>query len=226
MSLTVASGLFLLLIFRKKAELLKTVLVVLTFTLARIFFASQWKSLTGSVNTFVPSASFHILLLCNFLVLSLAFILAVNRLTNQHFSSLAWTTNNLCRNILIGLAAGSFLLFILTFNKTIELENLLPAAFFSFLIASWQEETVFRGYLTKYLCRKLAVEEALIYQALIYSSAHIGFYAFSPLSTLLLSLIFAFGLGLLFGYLRLATKSQLPAFIIHGMVDTAFLIIR
>jgi membrane protease YdiL (CAAX protease family) len=224
--LTVASGLFLLLIFRKKAELLKIILIVSTFVLARIFFASVWKSLTGSLNTAVPSASFYMLLLSNFLILSLAFILGVNRLTNQRLSSLGWTTSNLFRNTFIGLTAGSFFLFLLTFNKTIKLENLLPAAFFSFLIASWQEETIFRGYLITYLRRKFAAEEALIYQALIYSLAHIGFYAFSPPATLVLSLIFAFVLGLIFGCLKVATKSQLPAFIAHAMVDIAFLTIR
>jgi membrane protease YdiL (CAAX protease family) len=223
MSLTVVAGLLLLLAFRNKADLFKIVVIVSTFSIARIFFASAWKSLTGSINTIVPSASFYMLLLANFLVLSVAFILGVNRLTNQRFRSLGWTTNNLVRNTLIGLAIASALFFLLTFKKTIELPNLIPAILFSFPLASWQEENIFRGYLTAYFRRKFPPEEAVIYQALIYAVAHIGFYPFAPLVSLVLSLIFAFVLGLIFGCLRLAAKSQVPAFIAHAIVDVAFL---
>lgn len=224
MLLTIVLGLFLLFVFRNKSDLLKIIVIILTFSIARTFFASAWKSITGNINSINPSAAFWLLLLFNFFILSVLFILGVNRLTKQQFRLLGWTKNKIVKNTLIGLIVGSFFFLFLTFNKSIKIENLPAAVFFSFLIASWQEENIFRGYLIRYLGHKFDIEETIVYQALIYSLAHIGFYSFSTIIGLTLSLIFAFILGLFFGYLRIETKSQIPAFIAHGIIDTAFLI--
>lgn len=223
MLLTIASGLLLLLIFRNKPDLLKIVLIVLTFTIARIFFASAWKSLTPGIDTIVTSASFCLLLSYNFLIISVAFILTVNHLTKHSFSTLGWTKTKITRNILLGIIVSAPFFLLLTFNKPIKYQTLFPALFFAFLIASWQEENIFRGYLMGYLAHKFDTPEAVIYQALIYSLAHIGFYPFSSIVSLLASLVFAFVLGLVFGLLRHAAKSQIPAFVAHAIIDIAFL---
>jgi membrane protease YdiL (CAAX protease family) len=224
MLLAVLVGLFLLFLFRQKSDILKLVLIIATFSVARVFFASGWKSLTGQITSIKPSAFFYFLLLANFFILSVLFILAVNHLTKRTFASLGWTSRAIIKNTLIGLIFGTCFFLLLTFNKPLKLQNLFPAAFFSFLIASWQEENIFRGYLMGYFTRRFDIEQAIIYQALVYSLAHMGFYLFLPISSLILSLIFAFILGLLFGYLRIKTKSQVPAFVAHTIIDVAFLI--
>jgi membrane protease YdiL (CAAX protease family) len=96
--------------------------------------------------------------------------------------------------------------------------------FFSFLIAAWQEENLFRGYLTGYLKKRFSSEETVILQALIYSLAHLGFYPWQLFPNLIISFIFAFLLGLVLGFLKLTTKSQIPGFICHGMIDMALLL--
>jgi membrane protease YdiL (CAAX protease family) len=151
-------------------------------------------------------------------------IFAANRFTDESFRSLGWTDDNMVRNSLIGLVVGAGFFFVLSLSKKFEFHKLGPAIFFGFLIAAWQEENIFRGYLIKYLDERFDVEVTIIYQALIYSLCHIGFYLISPVINLIVSLVFAFIAGLVFGFLRLKTKSQIPGFLAHGIIDLAFLI--
>ena len=224
MFLTVLVGLLFLWADRRKSETLKVTLIITTFCISRMFFRFAWQSVTGGAIAVSPTADFYLLLVLNFITLSIIFLPVVNLFTPQRFGTLGWTKDKIGRNLLFGFVLGGLSFFILTFHKNLKPENLPIAIFFSFFIASWQEETIFRGHLLTYFTRRFDTEEAIIYQALAFALAHIGFYPFHPLVNLVVSLVFAFVIGLILGYVRLKTKSQIPGFILHGMIDVAFLI--
>ncbi len=223
--LIVIVGLCLLFVCKRKSEFIKLIVIIVTFGIARALFGLGWKGLTGGDIKIISSNAFIFLLLFNFLILSILFIFGINFITNKRFVSVGWGMNGITRNILIGLTVGILLFLVLTFNKSVNYEKLPLAIFFSFLIASWQEENIFRGHLMLFLGHRFNAYESIIYQAIVYSIAHVGFYSFYPLPVFIASLIFAFIFGLIFGFLRMSTTSQIPAFVVHGMIDTAFLVI-
>jgi len=214
-------GLFLIFLFKDRSELLKVMLIILTFYLARIFFGLEWRIVTGGLCNVIVTWQFYKLLAENFVILSLVFMIGSGLILKRSFTELGWIKEQVFRNILLGLFIGLIFFFLLTGVNPIKWHKLPAAIFFSFFIASWQEENIFRGYLVNYLGKRFNQVETTIYQALIYSFAHIGFYDFYPLSNLIFSVVFAFILGLIFGYLRLKTKSQIPAFMTHAIIDVA-----
>lgn len=224
MTLTVILGMLFLFISKRKSYFFKVVTIILTFSIARVLFGTAWRTITPNINTTEPSCAFYVLLTANFFILSVLLIHTANYFTNESYKSLGWTGNNTTKNSLIGLATGGLIFLILTLNKGIEFHKFGPALFLGFLIASWQEENIFRGYLMKYLSRKFDMEETIIYQAMIYSLCHIGFYSFFPTLNLIVSLGVAFIMGIIFGCLKLKTESQIPGFLAHGIIDVAFLI--
>lgn len=220
---TVLLGLFLIYIAR--SPLAKIIILILTFAAARVFFGWAWRALAADI-IIIPSPGLFRLFLLNILCLSILLILGTSYILGLKFKAMGWTGDKIILNSAIGLAAGGFFFFMLSLNKTIKPENLPWAICFGFFIASWQEENIFRGFLPNYLLsRNYSKESTIIIQALIFSLAHLGFYNFMPLFNLVFSLLFAFILGLLFGFLRIYTGSQVPAFIAHGLIDVGLLMI-
>jgi membrane protease YdiL (CAAX protease family) len=90
----------------------------------------------------------------------------------------------------------------------------LSNIFFGFAIASFQEETIFRGFLFDALHERFNTFWSVIFQALIFSVAHIGYY---PLDRWIL-FILAFFLGIVYGALRAKRGSVIAAWISHGLI--------
>lgn len=224
-AITVFIGLTLLYAARHNKDSLKIGIIILAFFVARIFFGLDWRLMTGSLDAISFENDFLLLLILNFSLLSAIFIFGVNCIIKKNLQSIGWVKKGLLKNIFFGAVVGGVFFLALTFQKTIEYENLIIAVFFSFCIASWQEENIFRGYLLEFLNKKYDSMESVMYQAFIFSVAHIGFYSFFPVVNLLFSLVFAFITGLIFGYLRVKTDSQISAFIAHGLIDVAILIV-
>lgn len=86
--------------------------------------------------------------------------------------------------------------------------------FFGFAIAGFQEETIFRGFLTEALQQKFSVLWSVILQAVIFAVAHIGYLPMERWVFFILAFVF----GLLFGVLRQTRGSLMSAWIAHGLI--------
>jgi membrane protease YdiL (CAAX protease family) len=96
--------------------------------------------------------------------------------------------------------------------------DLLLGWFFGFAIASFTEETVFRGFLMRVLTDKVDRWGANLLQAAIFSISHIGMAPFVSLGFLIFSLMFRFASGLLFGWLKMKRGTLLASGIVHGFI--------
>jgi membrane protease YdiL (CAAX protease family) len=90
--------------------------------------------------------------------------------------------------------------------------EVLLMLFFGFAIASFQEETMFRGFLQNVLTEKAGKWQGNVLQAAIFSIAHIGYY---PLIVWPL-FILAFVLGIVFGWLKMKRGTLIVPGIAHG----------
>lgn len=89
---------------------------------------------------------------------------------------------------------------------------------FGFAIASFTEETVFRGFIQGVLSEQTKPWIANLVQALVFAVSHIGMAAFVSVGSEAFGLLFRFGSGLLFGWLRNKRGSLLPGGIVHGFI--------
>jgi len=96
--------------------------------------------------------------------------------------------------------------------------DLVLGWFFGFGIAAFQEGTIFRGFLQGEFTRRYGSWVGNLLQALIFSLAHLGMTPFGSIGGEIFSLVFRFGSGLLFGWLRMKRGSLLPAGIVHGFI--------
>lgn len=85
---------------------------------------------------------------------------------------------------------------------------------FGFAVASFQEETLFRGFLQPVLAERVGARPAVLLQAVAFSAAHVGYY---PLAAWYLFAV-AFVGGLVFGWLRHRRGRLLAPGIAHGLV--------
>jgi membrane protease YdiL (CAAX protease family) len=96
--------------------------------------------------------------------------------------------------------------------------DLLLGWFFGFGIAAFQEETIFRGFMQGELSRRYGEWTGIVLQAFIFSFSHLGMTPLASIGDEVFSLLFRFGSGLLFGWLRVRRGTLLPAGIVHGLI--------
>lgn len=89
----------------------------------------------------------------------------------------------------------------------------LMTVFFGLAIASFQEETIFRGFLQNVLTERFGKWQGNILQAATFSIAHIGYYTLNAWPLFLL----AFILGIAFGWLKMSRGTLLAPWIAHGL---------
>ncbi len=90
--------------------------------------------------------------------------------------------------------------------------EILLMLFFGFAIASFQEETLFRGFLQNVLTERVGKWLGNVLQAAIFSIAHIGYF---PLNAWPL-FILAFLVGIVFGWLKMKRGTLIVPGIAHG----------
>ncbi len=104
------------------------------------------------------------------------------------------------------------------FNPIQILTDLLLGLFFGFFIASFTEETLFRGFLQKLLLQKIKPRYANLCQALIFSISHFGIDINTTWEGLLFLLIMRFVIGIILGLLVQHRGNLLSAGIAHGIL--------
>lgn len=91
----------------------------------------------------------------------------------------------------------------------------------AFIKTALAEEILFRGFLAKFLIKKLGFKSGNILQALIFGILHLLLFAFltNNIIVLFLCFVFPFSIALIGAYIneKKANGSILPSFIIHGL---------
>ncbi|HKJ57792.1 MAG TPA: CPBP family intramembrane glutamic endopeptidase, partial [Halobacteriales archaeon] len=95
-----------------------------------------------------------------------------------------------------------------------SLVGTLLGVVFGFAVASFHEETLFRGFLQTAIADRVGEWPAVVLQAVAFSAAHVGYY---PLSAWYLYVV-AFVAGLVFGWLRKRRGRLVVPGIAHGLV--------
>jgi len=90
--------------------------------------------------------------------------------------------------------------------------GVLLSVAFGFLVASWSEENLFRGYLQPLLVSRWGLGPGILVQAALFSLAHVGYAQAWPFFVLL------FATGIVLGWLRGRDGSLVAAFVAHGLV--------
>jgi len=227
-------------ISKKAPALLATILITLLIPEASFRFA-------GSL-----SESFSILWnylhhLCQmFLALIITIILAIC-IKNESFSKLGYNIHNWRWSLktAIVFSIGYFLISLVVMalgnsssflNYELSLFNIIADLFFDFFITPLSEEILFRGLimgiLLVYIKKKiriggLSISIAGILTAVLFSLAHIGidYHIFTITYFNPVQLLFAFGLGLFYAYMREKSGSLLGPIIAHGASDGILTII-
>jgi membrane protease YdiL (CAAX protease family) len=96
--------------------------------------------------------------------------------------------------------------------------DLVLGWFFGFAIASFSEETIFRGFIMGVLAKKVNPGVANVVQALLFSLSHIGMAPLGSIETEVFSVLFRFVSGWVFGWLRLKRGTLLASGIVHGVI--------
>ena len=96
--------------------------------------------------------------------------------------------------------------------------NLILGWVFGFAIASFEEETIFRGFLQEVLDTKYGAWGSNLLQAAIFSAAHLGMEPITSLGSVTSLLLFRFVLGVVFGWLRMKRGTLLAAGVLHGII--------
>ncbi|MCB0015582.1 MAG: CPBP family intramembrane metalloprotease [Anaerolineales bacterium] len=197
----------------------KILLLISTFWLSRILAARAWSQISGSIFLVSTDLAFWLFLVTTFFSMSVVLIVPTQLSIGQGWSVLGWRFDN-WRRQLPGVALAFLLLGLVLLAALLrgaDPGRFLASAFFSFLIASWQEEVIFRGQLMSYLQQKgwpMALN--ILGQAVVFCVVHIGF---APAETLPYFLPSAFVLGLIFGVVRWATGGQASGFLLHSLLN-------
>ncbi len=152
-------------------------------------------------------------------------------LAGASWEGLGWRRQDLAREIVRGLLAAMVLgLVTLVFafigtrflglkpsqpaatQSTVTAGSVLLSVVFGFLVASWSEENLFRGFLQPLFASRWGLAPAIMLQAALFSLAHIGYYHAWPYFVL------AFVHGLAFGWLRGRDGSLVAPFVAHGLL--------
>ena len=105
---------------------------------------------------------------------------------------------------------------------------LSPLVFINHILA-FGEEVGWRGYLLPLMCRKFGVTRGIILEGVLWGVVHAPLVAFgvnyagdypgAPWSGMLLMIVFATSVGVFLSYLTIKTKSIIPAYISHGVIN-------
>jgi membrane protease YdiL (CAAX protease family) len=95
--------------------------------------------------------------------------------------------------------------------------ELLMGLFFGFALASFNEETLFRGFLQPILSERIGPWRANFLQAALFSLSHVGLVPMGSLQ-LTFTLVFIFVSGLVFGWLKMKRGTLLAAGLCHGLM--------
>jgi membrane protease YdiL (CAAX protease family) len=95
-----------------------------------------------------------------------------------------------------------------------SLGGYLLGLFFGFAIAGFQEETIFRGFLQGLLTDRFGRWPGNLGQAILFSLAHVGYFPWEAWPLFIL----AFGLGLVYGWLRLKRGTLVAPWLAHGLM--------
>jgi membrane protease YdiL (CAAX protease family) len=89
---------------------------------------------------------------------------------------------------------------------------------FGFAIASFEKETIFKGFLQEVIGRKHGGWAGNLLQAAIFSASHLGMEPLESIGNVAFLLLFRFGFGVLMGWLRMRRGTLLAAGIVHGFI--------
>ena len=115
--------------------------------------------------------------------------------------------------------------------------KVVVSLFFDFVITPISEETLFRGLIYsllfiyfpgKFKISKLSISYAVLISTILFSIAHIGidYQNLTIVYVDYLQLVFTFGLGLFYGWMREKSTSLLGPMIAHGISDGAIKIVQ
>ncbi len=154
-------------------------------------------------------------------------IIAYRTIERASWKDLGWNFSHVKRELALGFLMGVAIFFIrryeeiFTQNPTFHVNPV--DALLSFLggfgVASWQEENIYRGYLQPKLEAVAGKGKALLFQAGLFSIAHIGYYPFEASLQFLLGLTELAIVGIILGYYRRRSNSLIAPFIAHGLLD-------
>ena len=143
------------------------------------------------------------------------------------WKDLGWNLSNIKREISFGVLLGAALFLLVnletafTKKPTINVDAEIAVILFvvSFGVASWQEENIYRGYLQPKLRAVMVKWRANVFQAILFSITHIGYWQFTSALPFLMGLAVVALMGFILGYYRQHYGSLIAPFIAHGMVD-------
>lgn len=101
-----------------------------------------------------------------------------------------------------------------TQNSQFSVAEILMILFFGFAVASFQEETIFRGFIQRVFTEKYGKWRGNIIQSAIFSLSHIGYYSLDAW----LMFLQAFSVGMVFGWLRMKRSTLIAPWLAHGFL--------
>jgi uncharacterized protein len=215
-----------------KRPIITGLLLIVIFSVLR---AGIWqlgkRSFDGQI--FQPTLPSAVLFLAVFVILSVGLCgIGLKTATGASWQMLGWRKESFLTIVWRSLT-GFILIYVITFAWIVLAIQLTPLpgevaaagnapagldptmllfkAAWGFLIASWQEENLFRGYLQPHLINKMGHWPGILAQAALFSIAHLGFHL------IWWQFVASFLLGLILGWLRGKNRSIIPAFIAHGL---------
>lgn len=143
------------------------------------------------------------------------------------WQSLGWKFFNLKRELAFGVLLGAILFllrnyeFIFSKKPTLHVDIKTAAIVFfaSFGVAAWQEENIYRGYLQPKLSNLIGKWRANVFQGVLFSIAHIGYYSLELTIPFFIGLVELALVGIVLGFYRQKYDSLTAPFIAHGLLD-------
>ena len=221
------------------AQIRKGLVIVVCFVILRLIVAKLWNLWFGG--EYQLSISFLAFLLSVFLVMSVGLVyFGFNKWAGVDLKTWWFKRVNILGDIIwgVGTIIGMGILLIgvgvviwvfdlkppslISHQEGTSLSqipiDLVLGWFFGFAIASFEEETIFRGFLQDVIGRKFGEWGSNLLQAAIFSVAHLGMEPLGSIGNVVFLLLFRFGFGVLLGWLRMKRGTLLTAGIVHGFI--------
>ena len=220
-------------------QIKKGMVITVCFVVLRLIVAQLWNLWFGG--TYRLSISFLTFLLSAFLVMSVGLVyLGFTRWVGVDLKAWWFKRGSILKDIVWGVGAiiglGVLVLglgiamsaFGLAFSSPMASQDnvslpqlpidLVLGWFFGFAMASFGEETLFRGFLQGVVATKYGKWGSNLLQAAIFSVSHLGMEPLVSVGNVAFLLLFRFGFGILLGWLRMKRGSLLAAGIAHGIM--------
>lgn len=110
------------------------------------------------------------------------------------------------------------LLLIPAVNLLWPIHPLSPGEAMVIVLCAWGEEVLFRGVLLLGLCRRWGRSRSLLISSLLFALLHLA-NIFSAPGQIFIQTVYAGALGFCFAVLTLRTRSIVPAFVIHSLIN-------